>query len=278
VQHNDNRAEIADYTRIFSRGLETVAGLKAARPDTVLVYVHLPKAAGNASIGALRDHFTPYVSVDWRQPMRHMEEIVASWTNHQVRFISGHIHHDVLEVIRTSSLPQVRMTFIRHPVDRIISSYRYRSSARSPRQEANLARHPTLEHYVFEAVKTNEIARFMLGKDVRSLDEYERGMKKFSFIGVSELLPLSHLVLSRLLDIPYARPELANVTDNPQVSARPSQQVLDHLYATQQMDVMFHSRILSQYCRLSAELIGTGAEDCYERPWFGLTASALRFP
>lgn len=251
----DEPLEVADYAQIFEGGLGDHHKLQILQPGGVLVYVHLPKAAGNSSIRPLRGHFPPYVSVNWRKPKEHVEEIVANWNDTPIYFISGHLNHAALEVIRTSSLPHSCITFLRHPVDRIISSYRYSSSAKAPNYEAFLARHPTLEHFVFEAVRPNEISRFMLGRNVQCLDEYKAGMKKFAFIGVSELLPLCHMVLCRALRIPFEYPGRSNVTDNARVDARPPQRLLDHLYTTQQMDVMFHTHILKQYCELSSQLI-----------------------
>lgn len=255
MQSVDEPLEVTDYAQIFEGGLGDHGNMQILQPGGILVYVHLPKAAGNSSIRPLRGHFPPYISVNWRKPKEHTEEIVANWKDNPIHFISGHLNNGALEVIRTSPLPHSCITFLRHPVDRIISSYRYSSSAKAPNYEAFLARHPTLEHFVFEGVRTNEISRFMFGRNVHSLDEYKDGMKKFAFIGVSELLPLCHMVLCRALRIPFDYPGRSNVTDNPQVDARAPQRLLDHLYTTQQMDIMFHSYILNRYCELASRLM-----------------------
>lgn len=247
--------DITDYSQIFDCEPEALDKMQILEPGAVVVYVHLPKAAGNASIRALRDHFPPYVSVNWQKPTEHVEEIVANWNEKPVHFISGHTKHLHLDLIRASSIPHVCVTFLRHPVERIISSYRYTASSNAPNSEAFLARHPTLEHFVFEAVKTNEISRFMLGKNVQSLEEYKEGMKKFVFVGVSELLPICHLLLTRMLKCPFTYPGRANVTNNPKVGTAVPQRVLDYLYTTQQMDLMFHSYVLERYCQLAALLI-----------------------
>jgi hypothetical protein len=249
------RSRITNYLQVLDCEPEDFDRVELMKPGEVLVYVHLPKAAGNSSIGALRDHFPPYVSVNWRKPREHVEEIVAKWNDDPLQFISGHINHAALEPIEGSGIPHIRITFLRHPVERIISSYRYNTSAKAPGSEALLARHPTLEHFVFEAVRTNEVSRFMLGKNVKSLEEYKKGMEKFQFVGVSELLPLCHLVLSRMLKCPFTYPGRANVTDNPQVGTAVSQRLLDYLYTTQQMDVMFHDYMMHRFCALSGFLV-----------------------
>lgn len=250
------RLRLTNYRQILDCEPQDLDRVEIMTPGQVLVYVHLPKAAGNSSIGALRDHFPPYVSVNWRKPKDHVQELVANWNDNPVHFISGHINHGALAPIEQSEIPHVCITFLRHPVERIISSYRYNTSAKAPGSEALLARYPTLEHFVFEAVRTNEISRFMLGKNVRSLDEYKTGMEKFRYVGVSEMLPFSHLLLSTMLRIPFDLPGRANVTDNPSVSPRVSQQVLDYLYATQQMDIMFHTWILHRHCELASGIAG----------------------
>jgi hypothetical protein len=251
----DEHLEVTDYAQLFESGLGNHDRVQILQPGGVLVYVHLPKAAGNSSIGALRGHFTPYVSVNWRKPREHAEEIVANWNEKPVHFISGHLSHTALEVIRRSSLPHICVTFLRHPVERLISVYRYSSSAKAPNQDVFLATYPSLEHYVYEAVRTNEISRFMLGRNVRSLAEYKEGMKKFAFIGVSELLPVCHLVLSRMLKCSFTYPGRANVTNNPEVGIDVPQRLLDYLYTTQQIDIMFHSYILERYCELATGLM-----------------------
>ena len=84
-----------------------------------LVYVHFPKAAGTSITTALRNHYRESLMGDYdHQPPFDWSHDPPS-VDHVVRAVSGHFHAD--RYVKYSSA--FRFTFLREPVDNLISIY-----------------------------------------------------------------------------------------------------------------------------------------------------------
>jgi len=101
-------------------------------------------------------------------------------------------------------------TFLRDPVDRLISVYRYNASPISPNYQAWITSHPDFEAWVM-GYPANDVSSFTVGA-VGDMSEYlDKMYARFDFIGFQEHYEESMTRLGRLLghDLPCDRVENA---------------------------------------------------------------------
>jgi sulfotransferase famil protein len=151
-----------------------------------LVYVHFPKAAGTSLIQALRSHYGDALFADYMHhppgDFSHDPGVVPEG----VRAVCGHFHADRYAAYRSA----LRFTFLREPVDNLISIYYFWQKFPSIGYEAHdrfLAERPTIFALAeYPELRTLASQAYFGGVDLGTFDLvgfYERraeGMAKLS--------------------------------------------------------------------------------------------------
>jgi Sulfotransferase family len=189
---------------------------EAAIGDDLCVFVHVPKTAGTSLRGEIAQMLQPDVNiaVDYTDTRRSFHErmddavemfLVEAATS-PVRFASGHILARHVSQIR-ARLPETRfVTFLRDPVARIVSDYRYQRSPRHPVHAEFIARVPDMDAYLELRAERNKTAQhlipadILLGGDAEECVEYM--LRTYAFIGVQEMYPISFRTLTTLIGQP----------------------------------------------------------------------------
>lgn len=189
---------------------------EAAIGDELCVFVHVPKTAGTSLRGEIAKILSPDVNiaVDYTDTTRSFHErmddavemfLVEAATS-PVRFASGHILARHVSRIR-ARFPETRfVTFLRDPVARLISDYRYQRSPRHPVHQDFIARVPDLDAYLELRAERNKMAQhlvpadILLGGDPAEVVDYV--MRSYAFIGVQEMYPISFRTLTTLCGKP----------------------------------------------------------------------------
>jgi hypothetical protein len=174
------------------------------------VFQHIPKTAGSSLSAELAANRAPYRNIHVRhgisagppedQRDAAVEDFVTEASRRPVRSASGHLRFRNVEAIR-AAFPQARLlTFVRDPVERVISEYHY---CRSPEHNdpVGFARaFPTLDDFASAQESGNKMAMYVTGKrNVRPAEVAAEAFARFEFIGTQKLYNLSFRILSTLL-------------------------------------------------------------------------------
>jgi len=174
------------------------------------VFIHIPKTAGSSFSSELEKLRPPYTNIHRQY---HGEEVVTfsriedeldrvtgqdSFAH--VNSCSGHFSWAQAEPIRTARPDARCVTFLRDPIKRVISDYRYARTPTHPTYKQFIARYPDIESYIESSESQDKMARFLLtGKEQTRAGIEEFLDREYAFIGLLEMYPMSFNILSRLL-------------------------------------------------------------------------------
>lgn len=180
------------------------------------VFVHVPKTAGTSLRNELASFLQPDINimVDYTDTSRsfhdRMDDAVDRFLDIAegigVRFASGHIL--ARHVARIGArLPETRfVTFLRDPVQRIVSDYRYQRSPKHPVHAEFIDRMPTLEHYIQVVPEQNKMAQHLVPLSILGHADpaecVDSVMRNYAFVGIQDMYPVSVRTLTTLLGNP----------------------------------------------------------------------------
>lgn len=190
------------FADLESMSLSDYIAQEAAK-DSFWFFMHIPKTAGSSFSSELASKMRPYrnIHVDYTRTdvstTDQMGGVIADFVTEmktkEFRSASGHVvwgHYETLRAAR----PDCRVvTFMRDPIARVISDYRYQRTPMHPPHQEFMKEFPTLESYVASPASQNKTTLFMTGsRDALSPEELiARIGQEFTFIGLLEMYPLS---------------------------------------------------------------------------------------
>lgn len=173
------------------------------------LFQHVPKTAGSSLAAELARHRRPYrnihvggadpaLSADARRAQA-VDRFLAEGPG-GFRSASGHLRHRDVDRIR-EAVPGARLlTFVREPVERVISEYHYCRSPQHSDPEGFSAAFPSLEDFVSAAESRNKQALYICGRRAVPPEELVAyAFERFDFIGSQKVYRLSFRMLSTLL-------------------------------------------------------------------------------
>lgn len=187
---------------------ETIA--RARDGAKLWVFAHIPKTAGSSLSRALAAHAGPYrnihpAPVDDGLPhlqkiARAVDRFLGEARDSGFRSCSGHIRRDSFRRIADAVEGARLVTFLRDPVDRVISDYRYSRTPAHPEWREVIETYPTIESYIEDPKTQDKMWRFLLGDRRAPLDAGIALIEEeFAFVGIVENYPLSLGVLFRMI-------------------------------------------------------------------------------
>lgn len=181
--------------------------------DELCVFIHIPKTAGSSLSGEFDRLRTPYLNIHRRysteEPITFssMEDEIAgtidSGALFAARACSGHFSYSQAAPIRAARGDARFVSFLRDPVTRVISDYRYARTPAHPTHRTFVERFPRIEDYVAAKQTRNKMSRFLLpasAQDEATIDAFVS--TELAFVGVVEMYAMSFNILSRLLGTP----------------------------------------------------------------------------
>ncbi|OWK27924.1 sulfotransferase family 2 domain-containing protein [Sphingomonas dokdonensis] len=178
--------------------------------DELCIFIHIPKTAGSSLSAELNRMRPPYHNIHRRY--FHGETVTFSRIEDEIaavidsgalgdaRSCSGHFSWDQAAPLRAARPDARAFTFLRDPVKRVISDYRYSRTPTHPTYKETIERFPTVESYIEANETQDKMARFMLPNGVRTPDQIDAFIStNYAFIGLLEMYPLSFNILSLLL-------------------------------------------------------------------------------
>lgn len=188
----------------------------AVPPGGLCLFVHVPKTAGTSLRAELADILQPdaNIVVDYTDTSRsfhaRMDEAVDMFLGYAEaeapRFASGHILARHVNRIRAARPGTRLVTFLRDPVARVVSDYRYQRSPRHPVHAEFAARVPDLDAYIAMRAEANKMTQHLVPADILQAGDpaecVDYVMRTYAFVGLQEMYPISFRALTTLLGEP----------------------------------------------------------------------------
>lgn len=187
---------------------ETIA--EAREGAKLWIFVHIPKTAGSSLSHLLGRHAAPYRNIhpgdeDANLPHTARLSQAASRFIEETQSIdfqscSGHLrpedHQRIADAVEGARL----VTFLRNPVERVISDYRYSRTPAHPQWREVIQEFPTFESYIEHPQSQDKMWRF-LARDRRASigDCIAQIERDFAFVGLLGMFPMSVGVLFRMI-------------------------------------------------------------------------------
>lgn len=201
------------------------------------IFQHVPKTAGSSLRAELLKAFDEpddetNIHIDGTDPAipfharldAAVEAFIARAGTRPYRFVSGHIFERHVSRLR-QAFPSARvLTFLRDPVSRVISDYRYQRSSLHPGHLAFRAAVPTLEAYLEQPGESDKMARYLLPGPMFLDGDAERGFEHLidavEFIGLQDEYAASFALLRHL--VPLSPQPAAAERRNPPTQDNPA--------------------------------------------------------
>lgn len=193
------------------------------RTGGVWVFHHIPKTAGTSLTRELSLCLGPYRNIaagySAEQPNRQnalmeaTEAFIAEYPEYQYRSASGHLRLLHLRRIR-DALPHARFfTFLRDPIDRLVSEFRYTRTPKQPNYQEYQRKYPTIEAYVEDETTQNKMWNFVAPRDLAAdEDGLRKVFNRYFFIGTLTDLQEDFAFLTGLVGCPKQAVERQNIT------------------------------------------------------------------
>ena len=191
-----------------------------------IIFIHIQKTAGTSLVEALRKHYKSGVSLDHGEFVKVEKKDLPNY-----KLITGHFGFDYQDELVGNIY---RFTFLRNPVDRIISLYHfcrerdpdqyeiYKIASESSLLEFTRSENPLVKAHI-ENTQTWQLARtwfphtreqfgHLSGQDL--LDEAKQNLRGLSYVGLTETYRADSRKIFQELGLPEIGDARANVTKN----------------------------------------------------------------
>jgi len=168
------------------------------------------------------------------------------------RVLSGHLGMSHVDSL-LAALPQLKViSFLRHPVARVLSEYNYCCSSRHPLSEQFCAMYPDIDAYLATPGEMNKAAHMMFGAELTDpVEAVERMKARYTMIGLQERYPASFLLMSSLIwdsALPKMRERTADT------KAEPDPALVSRIQQVNQIDMALYEAASHEYDRISPEI------------------------
>lgn len=230
--------------------------------DGLWIFQHVPKTAGSSITVALSSHAAPYTNIaadrQAATPFRKQYRELSATTplerdGKPMRSVSGHLWKADVDVLLGRD-PDARLfTFVRDPVRRVISDYRYSRTPAHAQWQEQIKAYPDLDSYIEDspAVK-NKTVFFLTGeRDGDAAEVVPWIMARFDYIGLLEEMEMSHTILARLLRMGEAQAEHRRSTEAlPQNAETPTPAQLSRIRKMNDLDLALFNRVATIHRKL----------------------------
>jgi hypothetical protein len=178
-------------------------------PDNLWIFLHIPKTAGSSFGKELARLRPPYrnIHVDysdnsvphWVKLDKSVELFVQDFKSKAYKSCSGHIRMAHVQRIKAAEPGARAVTFLRNPVERIVSDFRYTRTQTHPSYKEYIEKYPTIVDYINDEKEQNKMSKFLGDSDSADINVVMKNVNKMMvFVGLVEMYPMSFNIISKL--------------------------------------------------------------------------------
>lgn len=231
----------------------------AARIDDLWVMVHLPKTAGTTVASQLLEMRQPSLNLyidgkadnltEEERWQGAIDEFLKRQDTSKIRFLTGHFPVYVLDRILVLGRTVRFFTFMRDPVSRFISDYRYCLTPRHPHYKEFRITYPKIEDYLKEAYAHDRMFKqFAPAQDASVSDVIASVRKKFTFLGFTEKFDQSVDWLGKLLCVSLNAHQRLNETATLECnSVQITEQLRERIAEANKRDIEIYSTFYRKF-------------------------------
>jgi hypothetical protein len=197
---------------LFEKEFQKFFEISGRKQSQVIVYVHIPKAAGNSSLHYLKRFKKNYYNVQWNDVDNSWQEFLRILKLEKCELVSGHFSYYHVDFLKKMQIPYRSISFLRHPIDRIISQYRYMTTEAHPEHRAFVKKYPSFDEFALNVIKPNPMARQLVGKTSSFHEVVKSIIEEYQFIGIKEYYNSSMYLLCKMINIPFQKAPKRNIT------------------------------------------------------------------
>ncbi|CAM3500475.1 sulfotransferase family 2 domain-containing protein [Paracoccus nototheniae] len=226
------------------------------------IFQHVPKTAGSSITVALSSHAAPYTNISPNRTTptsirKQYRELSATTPLERdgkpMRSVSGHLWKADVDALLGRD-PDARLfTFVRDPVQRVISDYRYSRTPAHAQWQEQIKAYPNLDSYIEDSPAVrNKTVFFLTGeRDGDAAEVVPWIMARFDYIGLLEDMEMSHTILNRLLRMGEAQVEHRRSTEAlPQNAETPTPAQLARIRKMNGLDLALFRRVKVAHVKL----------------------------
>lgn len=226
-------------------------------PDAFWLFLHIPKTAGSSFSEELASRVPPYSNIfvdysDEETPFdQRLDHAVERFLQRQAvapfHSASGHLPFPLCDKIRRH-IPNTKLvTFLRDPVARVVSDFRYQRTPLHPPFETFKEQFPTLMDYVASPDSQNKMAQFMAWQSDDGDAALEARLNDFAFIGLLEMYPMSFGCIFDLMGHPGQLPQVhrRQTPQSADTDVELGPDLVQEILRTNQDDVRLHQAVKS---------------------------------
>ena len=238
------------------------------------LFQHIPKTAGTSLLKEMEICLAPYRNIfsnyhgtpgnpaHLKQREQSLMDAVDRFLGANVRLhyrsASGHLNPNHVHAIRTA-LPHTQVfTFLRNPVDRVISNFRYIRTPAEPAYEHFIKQYPTIEDFVVAPTGRNTMWKFVCANrfeaDAEGLNKI---FNRYAFFGTLEEMSLCFEFLSALSGCPKTPTIQANKTQtNKDNEIEITDEVVELIRENNKNDIAFYDEVTRRLDRIRPRMQG----------------------
>lgn len=227
----------------------------SAPRDAFWFFQHIPKTAGSSFSTELSRVLYPYHNIsasdveipdDYDEAMRQaLDGFLERPDLASFRSASGHLLHPMTRKM-LEYIPSMEMvTFLRNPVDRVISDYRYRCTEMHPGAADFRQRYPTLESFANDPASQNQMAHFIGDAEADREEIMARIERDFAFVGLVEIYPFSFNIMLALMGLPDQFPSehIRKTPDTAENGAKVDYALRRHIQGLNRLDADLYAQV-----------------------------------
>ncbi|MET3698891.1 sulfotransferase family protein [Bacillus oleivorans] len=166
--------------------------------NEILIHLHIAKTGGTTFISILEKNYLPTERIPiYLDPIVNKNEYIKSRLHENIKCMYGHTSFGIHQ---TLSMPVTYTTFLRDPIDRVISEY-YFNHYRPNDTNKDSLRFNSLEEFADHPDFCNHQSKILFGKPPLPKNAFEYIQqninKYFSFIGITELYDESVFLMNK---------------------------------------------------------------------------------
>ena len=230
---------------------------RQAGNDRLWVFHHIPKTAGSSFSHDLAKMRPPYMNIHVDHAKTDVtvedqlnivtEEAIRRACAGELRSCSGHLRRQHIDRIEAEVPNTAFVTILRHPVDRVISSYRYQRTETHPGHEDFIRAFPTLEDFVRDRTSQNGISKFLwgMGRLPRPHEIARLLFERYSFVGTQESYDESVGIIARLMgaELPEVTSQVNITPDNARTTVSVDRALRREIASLNRSDMAIYRRV-----------------------------------